>query len=76
MIDEKAVELREIPKKTVPAHDLRHLAGKKEAMLHAWRPAGSASLAERWLSAGEQPKQKVPRKERDLWKAARALSRD
>lgn len=76
MIDEKAVQLLEIPKKTVPAPDVRHLQGKKEAMLNAWRPAGSASLAERWLSAGEQPKSQPRRKERDLFKAAKAFSKE
>lgn len=75
MIDEKAIQLREVPKKTVPAPDVRHLQGKKEAMLHAWRPAGSSSLAERWLRAGEEEQQPRTKKDRDLLKAAKALTR-
>ena len=75
MIDEKTLQLREVPKKTVPAPDVRHLQGKKEAMLHAWRPAGSSSLAERWLRAGEEDRPRRAKKDSDLLRAAKALTR-
>lgn len=34
-----------------------------EAFTHAWRPAGSMSLSERWLRAGEgdEPRRSPPR---------------
>lgn len=73
MIDEKTVQMREIPKKTVPAPDVRHLQGKKEALLNAWRPAGSSSLGERWLKAGTESKPSR-NKQSDLLRAAKALS--
>jgi hypothetical protein len=73
LLEEKSVELREVPKKTVPAPDVRHLQGKKEAMLNAWRPAGSSSLGERWLKAGAESKAQRS-KHSDLLRAAKALS--
>ena len=74
MLEEKSVELREVPKKTVPAPDVRHLQGKKEAMLNAWRPAGSSSLGERWLKAGTEFSRSQRSKHSDLLRAAKALS--
>lgn len=75
LTDEKTVELRQIPTKTVPSADVRHLHGKKEALLNAWRPAGSSSLTERWLAAGTQATVKKPR-HTDLLRAAKALADD
>lgn len=38
------------------------LDAAREAFAHAWRPAGSMSLAERWLRAGEtdEPRRALP----------------
>lgn len=33
---------------------------KTEAFSHAWRPAGSSSLGEKWLNAWEDPPAKKP----------------
>ncbi len=52
-IDIDINELRTRPEPTVARRDRRgDLDGLREAMHFAWRPAGSMSLGDRWLRAG------------------------
>jgi hypothetical protein len=53
--DIEITDLRRKPAAPTPPPDPRgDLDALREAMQFAWRPAGSRSLGERWLRAGEE----------------------
>ena len=51
---------------TAPARPKSDIERAREAFTYAWRPAGSMSLAESWLRAGEGEEEENPSKLRRL----------